>query len=441
MQEKEKRYLAEQIFSAGVASVVPDVLVRKWMKLKENILYFGDLVFDLTTVRNIYVVGAGKASALMGAEVEKILGARITEGHIVVKKGHSAKLKHIKITEAGHPVPDLNGLKATNEIIRIAVKAGENDLVICLISGGGSALLADFPEGSSLKDVMRINYLLVNSGACIQEINAVRKHISSIKGGQLARHVSPASLVTLILSDVPGDAPDVIASGPTVADTTTFRQAMDVLTRFDLLKSSPVTLLKYINDGIEGKVNETPKTGDNIFKRTYNLLIGTNRVALEASKMRANELNINAVIIDDKIQGDITTVAEYIVNTAVNFQSDPDEVKPVTLLFGGETTVKMTGTGQGGRNQHMALLCAGLLQNRNGITILAAGTDGNDGPTNAAGAIVDTLTYKNALARNIDPEKYLKAFDSYSFFKKTEGHVITGPTRTNVMDIIVVIVE
>jgi glycerate-2-kinase len=437
----DARHIAEQVFLAGIDSVLPDRLIMKWMEIRDPILYIGDLHFDLNKIENIYVIGAGKASALMGEAVEKILGTRITEGHIVVKYGHSRKLSHIKVTEAGHPVPDNHGLWSTSEILKIAEKAKDKDLVLCLISGGGSALLTDFPEGSSLKDIMIINDLLVRSGACISEINAVRKHLSGVKGGRLAQSIAPATLVTLILSDVPGDSPDVIASGPTVPDPTTYKNAWDVLTKFNLLKLVPQSLSEHIMRGIDGTYDETPKSGNPIFEKTYNLLIGTNRIALEAAKIRALDFNINAIIINDKVQGDISSIAEYLIETALQFQSDPTEVKPVALLFGGEATVTMSGKGKGGRNQHLAMLCAGILKDHAGITLLSAGTDGNDGPTDAAGAVVDSVTIPSALAKNIDPEGYISDFDSFHFFKKAGGHIITGPTMTNVMDIIVVIVE
>lgn len=435
------REMAEQIFLAGVESVLPSRLITNEMSLKDNCLKIGHLSFSLETIDNIYVIGAGKASAMMGAEVEKILGDWITEGHIVVKYGHSCKLKYIDVSEAGHPIPDTNGFRATREILGIAEIANWNDLVICLLSGGGSSLLPDIPDGCSPKDMIEVSDLLINSGACISEINAVRKHLSVVKGGQLARVVYPATLVNLILSDVPGDPFDVIASGPTVPDPTTFLQALTVLETFGLTRSVPHGILTFLKEGFEGKRPETPKPGDPVFDKTFNFLVGSNRMALEAAKSKALEFNINAVIVDDQLQGDTTTVAEYLVETSVRFKSDKNEVKPVCLLFGGETTVKMTGKGDGGRNQHLALLSAILLRNNRGITILSAGTDGNDGPTSAAGAVVDSCTVPVALSKKIDPEKYLTEFDSFHFFKKAGGHIITGPTMTNVMDIIVVIVE
>jgi glycerate-2-kinase len=433
--------IAEQIFLAGVESVLPSGLITKKMSLEDNSLIIGPQSYSMEAIENIYVIGAGKASAMMGAEVEKILGNRITEGRIVVKYGHSCKLKYIDISEAGHPFPDENGIKATREILKIAELANCNDLVICLLSGGGSSLLVDIPEGCSLKDIIKVSDLLINSGASISEINAVRKHLSGVKGGQLARVAYPAILVNLIISDVTGDPFDVIASGPTVPDPTTFLQALNVLATFGLTRIVPRGILAYLKRGVAGKKPETPKPGDPVFDNTFNILVGSNNVALEAARSKALEFNVNAVIVDYQLQGDTSTVAEYLVETALRFKNDKNEVKPVCLLFGGETTVKMIGKGTGGRNQHLALLSALLLQNKPGITILCAGTDGNDGPTDAAGAVVDSDTISGAIAKNIDPYKYLNEFNSYHFFKKADGHINTGPTMTNVMDIIVVIVE
>jgi hydroxypyruvate reductase/glycerate 2-kinase len=435
------RKIAEQIFLAGVENVMPQRLITRVMSMNNTTLNIENRVFPLETIENIFVIGAGKASALMGEEVEKILGDYITAGHIVVKYGYSRKLKYIGVTEAGHPVPDENGFKATREIINIARSAGCNDLVICLLSGGGSSLLSDAPEGCSPRDMIKVNDLLIKSGASISEINAVRKHLSEIKGGLLARIVYPAVLVNLILSDVPGDQLDVIASGPTVPDPTTYFQALTVLDMYGLTTLVPDKVLTVLKDGAMGRRPETPKMGDPVFERTHNILVGSNRLALEAAKSRALDFNINAIIIDDQLQGDVSTVAEYLAETALKYKSDKDEVKPVCLLFGGETVVKVKGRGRGGRNQHLALLSALLLQKHPGITILSSGTDGNDGPTDAAGAVVDSETVAAARLKGIDPGKYLIDFDSYHFFKRAGGHIITGPTMTNVMDLIVVIVE
>jgi glycerate 2-kinase len=437
----KNRTIAEQIFLSGVERVLPDRLINKAMHLHNNNLLISDISLDLDKVKKIYIIGAGKASALMAAEVEKILGNRIAEGHIVVKYDHSCKLNKIKVTEAGHPVPDENGFRATRSILGIADKATKNDLVICLLSGGGSALLADFPEGSSPEELMIVNNLLVNCGASIGEINTVRKHLSNIKGGQLAKAVYPGTIISLILSDVIGDPLDVIASGPTVPDPTTYQMAIDVLKKYNITGSVPERIIDYLSNGASGKRPDTPKISDPVFEKTMNILIGNNRLALEAAQKKAKELKINCKIISDHIEGDISKVSEYIVSAALNYQGDNSLSKPLCLLFGGEPTVRVSGKGKGGRNQHLALSCAALLRDHKGITVLSAGTDGNDGPTSAAGAVVDCNTYCDAVLQAINPEEYLGSFDSFSFFRKAGGHIITGPTMTNVMDIIVVIIE
>jgi len=435
------REIAEQIFLKCVERVIPSKLIPPVMSVRENCLEIGPYKFPLDKIENIYLIGAGKASASMASEVEKINGLYISEGHVVVKYNHSCRLETIVVTEAGHPVPDSNSYKATTSILKIAEKAGANDIVICLLSGGGSSLLADFPSGITANEMMTLNEELVNCGASISEINAVRKHLSCVKGGQLARVVYPATLITLILSDVPGDKPEVVASGPTTPDTTTYEQALGVLTRYNLLPRISENIIKYLEDGIAGIRPETPKADDQVFVRSNTLLVGTNKLALEAGREKAREYNINSVIVDYQLQGDTVSVSEHIVNTAFQFLNDKNEIKPVCLLFGGETTLTMKGSGKGGRNQHLALLCAFLLQGHRGITVLSAGTDGTDGTTDAAGAVVNSDTISGASAKNIDALKYLNDFDSFHFFKKTGGHVVTGPTMTNVMDIIVVIVE
>lgn len=432
---------AEEIFRAGIYRVLPDRLINGAMFVRDNFLFINEKEFNLDLFKHIYLVGAGKASALMAAEVERILGETITEGHIVVKYGHSCKLKHVKVTEAGHPVPDSNGFEATKSIVEICRRASENDLVICLLSGGGSALLTDCPEGLDPVEIINLSGLLVRCGATIGEINTVRKHLSKVKGGQLARAVYPGTIVSLILSDVIGDPLDVIASGPTVPDPTTFQQGLDIFKKYNLYGSIPRTIVSYFNEGAKGKKPETPKPGDKAFSRTCNILIGNNKLALDAAKEKALELKFNTLIADDRVEGDIDKVAEHILKTAMKFQHDTSILKPACILFGGEPTVKVTGGGSGGRNQHLALFFASLLRNQKGITLLSGGTDGSDGPTSSAGAMVDCNTFDNALSNGVDPAKYLREFDSFNFFKRTGGQIITGPTMTNVMDLIVIIVE
>ncbi len=435
------RELAQKIFIEGVRSVLPEKLIRNHVSVKGDELRIGSLVFSLDKIQNLYVIGAGKASAAMAHYIEVILGNRITGGHVAVKFGYACQLDKIKVTEAGHPVPDMNSFRATSEIVKIAAEAGENDLVICLISGGGSSLLADLPDGLLPEEIYIVNNLLVRSGASIQEINCVRKHLSDVKGGQLARVAWPATLVTLILSDVPGDQPDVVASGPTVADPSTYAGAMDVIGKYGLTADLTAGVIKYLNDGVSGIHPETPKPGDPVFSRTHNMLVGSNLIALEAAGKTALNLGLNTFIIDSGLKGDVESVSWSVVETVRKYRENQEIKKPVCLLYGGETTLKVNGSGSGGRNQHLALAVAMRIRNLEGVTFLAAGTDGTDGPTTAAGAVTDSGTVTDALLRKIDPEAYLEEFDSFNFFRITGGMIKTGPTFTNVMDLIIVIID
>ncbi len=435
------RSVAEQIFLAGVDSVLPDKIIRHHISTNGSDLRIGPLKLSLSEINCIYLIGAGKASAFMAREVEVILDDRITGGIIIVKYGHGCELKNVKVAEAGHPEPDANGFKASEDILKIAGNANENDLVICLLSGGGSALLADCPDGCSAEDLIKVNNLLLRCGADIKEINAVRKHLSKIKGGQLAKAVWPATLVSLILSDVIDDPLDVIASGPTAPDTSTFKDALNIIGNYNLQKIVPDSVLKYLRGGERGKYPETLKVSDQVFNKTTNLIVGNNKTALDASLIRAVEYGFNAFIMSNKIQGNSVEAAEYIVRNALEYKKKRIAKKPGCLLFGGETTLEVKGNGLGGRNQHLALSAAEMIMNEPGITILSAGTDGTDGPTDAAGAVVDSNTFNKALSKKINPREYLRNFDSYNFFNHAGGHIVTGPTMTNVMDMVIAIVE
>jgi glycerate 2-kinase len=432
---------AEQIFLSSIESVLPDQLIQKQVFIKGFTLFISSHEFPLKDINRIFVIGAGKASAMMAKEIENILGDRITEGHVVVKYDHACELKYLTISEAGHPTPDNNGYLATQKILKIAEKAEEKDLIICLLSGGGSALLTDFPEGATLNDTIITNDLLTKSGADIKEINTVRKHLSNVKGGQLAKAAHPAHLVSLILSDVVSDPLDVIASGPTVPDPTTFNDAIQVLEKYDLLSQIPLPLINHIKKGIGGFYPEPPKPGDSVFNNTNNIIIGSNNIALEAASQKAKTMGLHSIIVTSSLEGDVIKIAEQLIDTALKFQSDVVIKKPCCLLFGGETTIKVNGSGTGGRNQHIALYAALLLNNKTGITFLSGGTDGSDGPTSAAGAVVDSKTVEHAESIGIDSRKYLNDFDSFHFFEKAGGHIITGATMTNVMDVIVIIIE
>jgi len=438
MEEKE---VAKKIFLAGVEAALPGKLIESNVTKNGNLLTICGWKLDLTPFKQIYVIGAGKASALMAAKLEDILGDSISAGTVIVKYGHGAVCKHIQVIEAGHPYPDQNGVDGTREIMELVKNAGQDDLVICLFSGGGSSLLADFPQGSKLDELIRLNQLFIPSGATIQEMNSVRKHLSGIKGGQLASMAWPAQLVSLVLSDVVGDPLDVIASGPTVPDPTTFEDAMNVIRKYHLTEKIPGRLLKRLIEGTEGKIPETPKEGDKSFGNVENHIIGSNRIALQNCRKKAVELGFETFLLKANMTGNTLVVAQETVRKAVKVLRQLKRRKKVCLLLGGETTLTVNGPGLGGRNQHFALVAAKALRGTEGITLLAGGTDGNDGPTDAAGALVDGSTWDNAIDQLLQPEAYLQNFDSYHFFKKAGNHLITGPTMTNVMDLVVVLIK
>ncbi len=431
------REVAEQIFLAGVESVLPENLIKSGVNLSGDMLQIADKSLPLRNFENIYLLAAGKAAALMAQETENILGDNITDGHVVTKYGHGTALKYLTLTEAGHPIPDTEGVKGTRKMFDIARRAGENDLVICLISGGASALMADCPEGISLDDLKRTNELLVKCGADIAEINSVRKHLSNVKGGQLAKALYPATTISLILSDVIGDRLDVIASGPTVADSTTFADALTVIAKYSLNDALPPPVLRYLHEGENGSIPETPKSDDAVFNHVQNVIIGSNRIALDNASRKSEELGFETYIITDSLQGDFTEAADFILKEIERFQ--PRDGKPVCLLFGGEPTVKVSGDGLGGRNQHLALYLATKIDEAKGVTILCAGTDGTDGPTDVAGAVVDHQTTRDAAKKKLAPRTFLQHTDSYRFFRQIGGQIITGNTGTNVMDMVVVL--
>ena len=431
--------IAELIFFAGVNGVLPEKLMQSQVKLSGDLLQVAEKRFPLSRFRHIYVLAAGKAAASMSRGVEKVLGDKITNGHVVTKYGHGMNLNYLTLTEAGHPIPDAEGVKGTQKIVNIARKATEDDLVICLISGGASALMTDFPEGVTLDDLKRTNELLTKCGANITEINTVRKHLSKIKGGQLARILFPATTVCLILSDVVGDRLDVIASGPTVGDSSSFADALTIIDKYSLQNRLPSSVLHYLLEGADGSIADTPKLDNPVFQNVHNYIIGSNGIALESSAKKAVELGFETHTVTDSIQEDVTETANFILKTIDN--QKPTGNKPVCLLFGGEPTVKVSGKGLGGRNQHLALYLATKICCKKNITILCAGTDGTDGPTDAAGAVVDYETATKAVEKGIDPNHYLTNCDSYRFFQQVGGHIITGNTGTNVMDIIVAIVQ
>ncbi|MBK6814765.1 MAG: DUF4147 domain-containing protein [Saprospiraceae bacterium] len=346
---------------------MPDQLMHRYVSVDQNILQIEHLRYDLDTIDHIYIVGAGKASAAMANAIESILGASITHGHIVTKYNHSIPLQYITITEAGHPVPDENGRQGTQLIMSIAKEAGENDLVICLISGGGSALLTDIPDGCTLEDLKTLNSILLKSGADITEMNCIRKHLSNVKGGLLSRLSFPSKVVSLILSDVIGDPLDVIASGPTAPDPTTYQDAIAIIRKYNIEHEIPPSIWVLLNEGLENKRQETLKESDEINAFTKNLVIGTNKLALITASEKAESLGYTSTILTNRLQGDILEVAA-IIDKAIRSAVKHNVSAKQCLLFGGEPTIKVHGEGLGGRNQHLALLMAKKLAGHPGIT-------------------------------------------------------------------------
>lgn len=422
--------LAIQIFYSALKAVDPYLIVS----------HCADQVrieYKRGGYKNFIVVGAGKAAYHMAKGAKEALYDLINYGIVITKYGHGGKLDKIKVIEAGHPVPDINGVKSTQQIIKLLKPLNKESLVLCLISGGGSALLISPVSGLTLKDKKEITKLLLNSGADIEALNTVRKHISKVKGGRLAEIAYPAKVFSFMLSDVIGDRLDLIASGPTAPDNTTYKDALEVLKKFKLIKKTPLRILELIKRGTGGLIPETLKEDNPIFNRVKNIVVGSNKRALIAARDKANALGLPAHIISSEIRGEAREVAKYLASLATSIRDAKG--LPQCLISGGETQVTVKGKGMGGRNMELALGFALAIEGIRGVTLLSAGTDGTDGPTDAAGAIVDGNTIPKARALGLVPEVYLKNNDSYNFFKKIDGLFITGPTGTNVMDIQIII--
>lgn len=442
---KEMREDAKKIFSAGLEAVEPYSSVRKFLQIKGVNLCLltpdGEKYFDLNSFQNIFLIGMGKASCPMALGVEEILCNRIKDGVIVTKYRQSCTLKYIEIIEAGHPIPDENSIRGAKRIMEIVTKAGERDLILCVISGGGSSLLALPHTGISLQEKQRITDTLLKSGADIREINAVRKHISLVKGGKLAKLAYPATVISLILSDVVGDKLDTIASGPFSPDETTYEDVLDIFRKYGLEDRIPHSIKNHIEKGIQGELEETPKPGDRVFDRIFNVIVGSNILALMAGEEKARELGYNTLLLSSFIEGETSIVAK--VHTAIAkeiLRTRKPIPPPACIISGGETTVTVKGRGKGGRNQEFVLASVIDIEKEKNIVVLSGGTDGIDGPTDAAGAIADSETAVRAKKMGLDPIKYLENNDSYNFFKKLGDLLITGPTKTNVMDLRIILV-
>ncbi len=433
---------ALSIFNAAIEEVKPEALIKKQIKRAGQMLLVKDRTFDLTEYRRIIVVGAGKASAYMAKALEELLVDRLSDGLVIVKYEHGADCRRIRIQEAGHPVTDNNGMEATADLLGLLERTTERDLVICLISGGGSALLEKLPQGISLNDLQQTTNSLLACGADIAEINTIRKHISLVKGGQLARAIAPADCLTLIVSDVIGDPLESIASGPTAPDSKTFNDALDVIDKYGLQESIPQPVFEYLREGSNGKHPETLKPEDATFFRVFNVILGNNRLALKAAAEEARKQGLSPEIITDTMHGEARKMAHNIITELKKRQEQRSGKEPLCLIYGGETTVTIKGKGKGGRNQELVLAALKEMQTIDyDFTLLSAGTDGTDGPTDAAGAVVNQGIIRKTREQKLNAQAYLDNNDAYHFFEKVDALIKTGPTGTNVMDIIIVLLK
>jgi len=439
--DQKARRLALESLEAAVKAVDPKQIIKSKLNLKNSILYVGEHSFDLGRFKNVYVIGGGKASGLMANALEQVLGKHITRGIVNVPRGDKAKTNIIKLHAASHPIPDETGVQGTTQMLKIAEKANEDDLIICLISGGGSSLMP-LPRGEiSVADKREITNALLKCGATINEINTVRKHISEFKGGWLAKKAYPATILNLILSDVLSDPLDFIASGPTVLDSTTFSDAVKVLKKYVLWNKTPKTVQKVLSDGEKGLIPETPKANDDAFKKVFNVVVGNNRLASQTACKQLELDGLNTFLLTATLEGEARHVGTMLSSIASEMISSGNPVsRPAGVVVGGETTVTVTGKGLGGRNQEIALAATLKLKNVDGVVIASLSTDGIDGPTDAAGAIVDGKTLKKAKKKGLIPEEYLSRNDSYNFFSKIGDLIFTGPTGTNVNDVSAIVV-
>lgn len=432
----------DAIIWAALAAVDPTTAVRNVLQRADNLLHVAGHSYDLGAIERIFVIGAGKAGAPMAQAVETVLGERINGGCVVVKHGHDAPTQHIEIIQAAHPLPDEAGLTAGATIMAMAQQATAADLVICLLSGGGSALLEALPGDISLADLRATTDLLLACGATIGEINTLRKHLSLVKGGQLARAVAPAALLTLVLSDVVGSPLDVIASGPTVPDNSTWADAWAVVNRHELAQRLPASVAVRLGAGRAGALAESPKVGDPLFERAQTVVVGDNAVAAMAAQNEALRQGVHALLLSTFIEGEAREVAKVAVAVGREVQVHGRPVAPpACLILGGETTVTLgDASGKGGRNQELALAGALALAGSTGITLVSLATDGSDGPTDAAGGIVDGSTVARGAQLGLDAHDALRHHDAYPYLESTGALLRTGPTRTNVNDLIFVFV-
>lgn len=441
MDFKQTREHAIKIFNEALEAANPERCMLEHITLRGNMLEVDGREYDLRRYESIFVIAFGKAASSMGKALEDLLGDRIREGIVVSNASPNFTFSRLRFYLSSHPIPDERSLNAANEVVKLLDKTGENDLVIFLISGGGSALLAMPAPGISLEDKRKATEMLLNSGVDTHGLNAVRKHISQIKGGGLLKKALPSQVITLVLSDVVGDRLDAIASGPTVPDATTFDEAWRVVEALRLEHRIPPQVIVHLEDGKRGRLPETLKEGEFDPDKVQTVVIGSNFKSLIACESKAKDLGYNTLLLSSQIKGEAREVAKVIASIAFDIERFGIPLKkPGCLIFGGETTVTVTGTGKGGRSSETSLAFSMEIMGHE-IVGLFCGTDGIDGPTDAAGAICDGRTRERAREINLSARERLAQNDSYTFFEKLGDLVKIGPTGTNVMDIGIVILR
>jgi len=434
---RERRLILDAL-EASLSAADPKLSVKKNVKVKGKTLHIMGTKYCLDEFDSIHVIGAGKASGHMAEALFDTLEDKISDGFVIIPENLKIKLRtgKIKLWKASHPIPNQMGVRGVKQLLESVSNVTERDLVICLISGGGSALMPLPYDGLTLENKQEITSDLLRSGANIYEMNAVRKHLSSVKGGRLAEKLQSTHLVSLIISDVIGNRLDTIASGPTVPDRTTFKDVRDVLIKYGLWNSLSIKVKRVIEKGLSGTIPETPKSGSKIFRNVRNFVIADNEQVCKTALNKLRSRGINARLLTTSLHGEARDVGRYVASLA---EKENGKRKPAALIMGGETTVTVTGKGKGGRNQELVLSASMKISTLRSTALASIGTDGIDGNSSVAGAIADIFTIKRADRLNLNPYKFLQNNDSYSFFKRLCDTIQTGPTGTNVNDLLILL--
>ena len=434
----DKSQEVSEIINQVLVSADPESAILKYLKISDQNLEIDGFSYNLTSIRNIYVIGAGKGAYLMAKILEKELGSKLSGGVVIYKnipEGEDYTSEKIKFYQGSHPVPDGKSVTATQKLLEFTGKLNKEDLVLCVITGGGSALMTCPAAGISIQDLQDMTGVLFTCGAEIGEMNILRKHLDIVKGGGLARKVFPAKLVTFILSDVIGSPLDVIASGPSVPDTSTFLDARKVIDKYEIAEKLPESIIKRIDAGVRGEIQETVKPEDECVKDVRNIIIADNYQAGLAAVEKAKELGFNSMLLTSFLRGEASQAGVFLgsILHQISASGIPLE-RPACIIAGGETTVTITGSGKGGRNQEFALGAVRELAGLDNVYLITLATDGEDGPTDAAGAVVSGETLEMGLNAGVNPDDYLKNNDAYHYFEKLNRLLIIGSTGTNVND-------